>query len=98
MMILSLTVTTVTAVTKKRDIPPLRVAQSCGSSRAIYLCNSAREYCPKTGYNGYTGYRQPVARVWGHFARNRKRRERAEEMALVLLERQNNDPGEGVDS
>ncbi len=65
MMVPSFTVNTVTTVTKKRDIPPPRVTQYCASSRAIYLCNSAEGYCPKTGYGGYCGYRQPVDRVLG---------------------------------
>jgi hypothetical protein len=63
MMVSSFTVTTVTTVTKKRDIPSLRVTQCCASSHAIYLCNSAGGYRPKTGYSGYSGYGGALERV-----------------------------------
>jgi hypothetical protein len=58
-MILSFTVTT---VTKKRDISPFRATQCSESYPTIYLCSSARGYCPRTGYSGY---REPVDRVLG---------------------------------
>ena len=72
MMVPSFTVTTVTTVTRKRCIPSLRVTQCFARSRAIYLCNSVGGYCPKTGYSGYSGYRQPVDRLLRTFGSERE--------------------------
>jgi hypothetical protein len=59
----SFTVTTVTAVTTKRDIPPLEVTQCCTSCRTIYVCNVVGGYCSETGDGGYCGYRETMERV-----------------------------------
>jgi hypothetical protein len=72
MMVPSFTVTAVTAVTKKRDIPPPRVTQRCMSSRASYLCDSVGGDRPKTGYSGYSGYREPADRILETLSSERK--------------------------
>jgi hypothetical protein len=40
MVVPSFTVTTVTAVTTKRDIPPLEVTQCCAGCPTVYVCNA----------------------------------------------------------
>ena len=50
-------VTTVTTVTGKPDIPPLRVTQRVGAVSLTLLRNTARGGVSKSGYSGYSGYR-----------------------------------------
>ena len=52
----SFTVTAVTTVTKKRDMPSLWVARIVCRRIPTFLRNSAAGYHQKTGYNGYSGY------------------------------------------
>ena len=72
MIVRGFAVTTVTTVTRIRCIPPLRVTQCCTSSRATCLCNSVGRYCLKTGYSGYSGYREPVDQVLGTLSSKRE--------------------------
>ena len=56
MILVGLLVTTVTAVTKKWGMVPLRVTQSYAGFRVAFLCNLVGGHCSKTGYGGYSGY------------------------------------------
>ena len=64
-------VTAVTTVTRKRDIPPLRVVQKGVNVSLTLLRNPARGDAPKSGYSGYGGYRGGAERRAG--AKSRKR-------------------------
>ena len=58
-MIASSSVTAVTTVTKKREIPPLGALQIvCSGSRTL-SCSIARGDALESGYNGYSGYGEP---------------------------------------
>jgi hypothetical protein len=52
-------VTAVTTVTKKRDIPPLGALPIICSSRRTLSCSIARGDALESGYNGYSGYGEP---------------------------------------
>ena len=63
-------VTTVTAVTKKRDMaPPPSYAKLRGGyairagSHTEHLRNSVGGHCPETGYSGYSGYGRLIGRT-----------------------------------
>jgi hypothetical protein len=58
-MIASSSVTAVTTVTEKREIPSLGTLQLvCSGSRTL-SCNTARGDALESGYNGYSGYGEP---------------------------------------
>ena len=58
-MIASSSVTAVTTVTKKREIPPLGALQLVCSARRTSSCSIARGDTLESGYNGYSGYGEP---------------------------------------
>jgi len=58
-MIASSSVTAVTTVTKKREIPPLGALQLVCSARRTLSCNMGRRDALESGYNGYSGYGEP---------------------------------------
>jgi hypothetical protein len=69
-------VTTVTTVTRKRHIPPLRVAQIVCIGDGTLSRNSARGNASESGYNGYDGYGEPAAARWRACTSGKKRRPR----------------------
>ena len=58
-MIACSSVTAVTTVTKKREIPPLGALQLVCSGRRTLSRNTARGDALESGYNGYGGYGEP---------------------------------------